>query len=65
MTEPARIIQIADERGEFVRLEDGYLYWWPSKDASGALSEDMLRALADELERRNADWHAEICRVLS
>ena len=65
MTSAERIIQIAEQRGEFAKLEDGYVYWWPSKDASGALSEDMLRALADELERRNAVWHAEICRVLS
>lgn len=47
------IIELAEERGEFVKLEDGYVYWYPK---GGAISSYRLRAMADELDRRNADW---------
>lgn len=49
-----RIIELADERKEFVALEDGYSYYWPKE--GGALSTNDLRVLADELDRRNAPW---------
>lgn len=52
------VIKCADGAGEFVPLEDGFVYYWPS--GSGALPAVALRALADELDRRNAAWNAEI-----
>ena len=53
-----RVIKMADERGEFQYLEDGFLYYWPS--GGGAISAEQLRTLADELDRRNAKWAADI-----
>jgi hypothetical protein len=38
----------------FVRLEDGFLYFAPGE--AGAMSPHFLRAVADELDKRNADW---------
>ena len=51
-----RMFRIADERKEFVHLEDGYVYYWP--DGDGALNPPILRAFADELDRRNTEWDA-------
>lgn len=53
-----RIVEIAEESKEFVMLEDGFVYYWPNK--SGAISAHELRALADEIDRRNRDWHDQI-----
>lgn len=53
-----RIIQIAEERGEFLYLEDGFLYYAPN--GGGAISAHQLRILADELDRRNKDWEEQI-----
>lgn len=54
----SRIIQLADERGEFVYLEDGFLYYEPK--GFGVISAHNLRELADELDKRNAKWQEEI-----
>lgn len=53
-----RIIQIADERGEFVYLEDGFLYYEPK--GAGVISSHDLRQLADELDKRNKKWKEDI-----
>lgn len=50
-----RLINIVEERGEFGPLEDGYVYYFPLADG-GALSAWQLRAIAAELDRRNAGW---------
>jgi hypothetical protein len=42
-----------DNRGEFIRGDDGEWIFWPGQ-THGAISSWMLRALADELDRRNA-----------
>ena len=47
-------IKIIEERGEFGPLEDGYIYWFPS--GNGAVSSDLLRLVADELDARNKEW---------
>lgn len=60
----ARIIAMTDERKEFIHLEDGYLYFAPD-GSHGALSPWALRALADELDRRNAPWDAQIEQYFS
>jgi hypothetical protein len=62
---------IVSERGEFATLEDGYVYFWPHMAAvrhadgsytggGGAIAAHELRAIADELDRRNAKWDAEV-----
>lgn len=38
---------------------DGFYYYFP-KPNGGSLSPWMLRAIADELDRRNAPWDAQI-----
>lgn len=53
-----RIIEVAEKHKEFVTLEDGFVYYWPSK--GGALTPYHLRTLADELDRRNEAWQKQI-----
>jgi hypothetical protein len=62
--ENKRIIAMMDERNEFGPLEDGYIYYWPSPNM-GALGPHTLRVIADELDRRNAEWDAEVQRYFS
>ena len=54
-----RLIEMAEVRGDFLHEVDGYVYYGPSTN-NGHLSSWMLRALADELDRRNAPWDAQI-----
>jgi hypothetical protein len=60
--ERATVCRLAEERGEFVTDVDGFVYWWPSAkpEHDGHLSPHQLRFLADELDRRNAPWQAQI-----
>jgi hypothetical protein len=52
-----RFIENEDNAGNFIYLDDGYLYW----DAgNGALSSWALRALADELDKRNEAWDKQL-----
>lgn len=60
----ARLIELAQAAQQFVTAEDGYVYYWP-KACSGALSPWQLRLIAEELERRNAPWHARLGAQLS
>ena len=50
-----RIIEKLEECDCFAPLDCGYIHFWP---ASGgvAMSAAVLRFIADELDRRNADW---------
>lgn len=57
MVDRMRVIRLADERSDFVLLECGYVYYAPSS-GHGALPSWALRALADELDKRNAAWDA-------
>lgn len=43
---------------DLVVLEDGFTYYWVH--GKGALSEQNLRDIADELKRRNAAWQQQI-----
>lgn len=55
----ARLLRLADERGDFVRGDDGYTYYWPTNEASrGCLPSWALRALADEMDKRDTTWDA-------
>ena len=52
------IIKKVDERGEFVYLEDGFLYYAP--EGKGCISAHELRIIADELDKRNKAWEEQI-----
>lgn len=47
------IIKKVDEDGDFVQLEDGFVYYWPSGN-KGCISAHDLRLIANELDKRNA-----------
>lgn len=55
----AMIVASADSQGEFVTGDDGFVIYWP-KGCYGAFAAWHLRAIADELDRRNAEWEARI-----
>ena len=52
------IIKKIDKRGEFVYLEDGFLYYAP--EGKGCISAHELRTIADELDKRNKAWEKQI-----
>lgn len=58
--EVARIVSLSDERGDFVTGLDGCVIWWPDDLKQGGLNAWHLCSLADELDRRNADWFAQM-----
>jgi hypothetical protein len=62
-----KLIQILVERDEFVTMDDGYVCWWPTHEpvthpdggmtgGGGALAAWQLKTIAEELDRRNAEW---------
>lgn len=61
-SERARILAIEDERQTFGVDVDGFVKWWPA--SKGYLESHHLRWIADELDRRNAPWVAQIERDL-
>jgi hypothetical protein len=50
---PQRLIELADQKGDFHTLEDGYVYW-------KGVPAYQLRWLAAELDKRNAEWDATV-----
>lgn len=64
MTSVPAIIRLSDERGDFVTGADGCVMFWPEADRGG-FNAWHLRALADELDRRNADWFRQMDAALS
>lgn len=62
MTAITDLIAKCNERREFDMLEDGYYYYWPSNQ--GAIAPWELRAIADELDRLNADWDKQVQEAL-
>lgn len=61
--EQARLISAVEAREEFDQLDDGYWYYFPSK--TGALSAQVLRAVAIELDIRNYAWDNQVKSDLS
>lgn len=51
-----RAVERATAMRDFITFEDGYVWYWPS--GVGGFNAGELRALADELDRRNAEWNA-------
>lgn len=56
----SRIVEMADTAGEFITGDDGFVVYWPTNKRGGYYAAHDLRALADELDRRNAAWEAEL-----
>ena len=54
-----KIIEFSDERKEFVTDVDGFVYFWP-QGTKGHFASHHLRAIADELDRRNEEWNKNI-----
>ena len=54
-------------RDDFITLEDGYKYYWPHGEHRGAMSAELLRLIADELDAANEAWDLQVqeCPVLS
>lgn len=65
--ERQKVLNMAQDRKEFVTDVDGFVYWWPtaSPEAQGHLSAHQLRWIASELDRRNAAWQAQVDRDLA
>lgn len=59
MTDVDHIIAASDEHGDFVTGDDGFVVFWP-EGQRGAFEAWHLRIIADELDRRNAPWAAQI-----
>jgi hypothetical protein len=56
----AMVVARCERHGDFETLDDGLVYYWPEGSRRGAYSAAFLRAVADELDRRNAAWQATI-----
>lgn len=54
-----RLIEIIEDAGSFDWLDDGFVYYFPEPQR-GCLSAWSLRAIADELDRRNKEHEEEI-----
>jgi hypothetical protein len=57
-----RILEMAKQ--DMVTGEDGYVVYWPSENR-GSWSAHHLRIIADELDRRNAKWDAELTAAMA
>ena len=53
-----KLIQILESRSHFFTDVDGFVYYGPA--GMLALNSWTLRTIADELDRRNAAWEAQI-----
>lgn len=49
----ARVFQQMDDAREFYTDVDGFVAFWPQGHAGGFYTAPVLRAIADELDRRN------------
>ena len=57
-----RVVESLDKRQEVITLDDGFQYFWIEN--RGALTAHNLRAIADELDRRNSAWKEQVEREL-
>ena len=58
-----RLVDRAQENGDFIQTEDGFYVYWP-RGLGGALSAGMLRELADRLDEMNKDWRETVERKI-
>jgi len=54
------LISNCDKHNDIGPQEDGFQYFWAR--GRGALSAADLRIIADELDKRNADWATKVKR---
>lgn len=59
-----RVQEMSEERGDFIALEDGYVYFWPTRQL-GALNSAELRIIADILDGKNRKWDAQVVKELT
>lgn len=57
------IIERAKKAGDFLHLEDGFLYFYPT--GRGAMSAHVLRQIADYLDAQNKEWKEQVERDLN
>jgi len=57
--EAERLIKIIEDHDGFDNLDDGFVYFFPQNNG-GCLQSWALRVIADELDRRNESWSANI-----
>lgn len=55
-----RLLEVVDK--ELLQEVDGFYYYFPS--GTGMLTSHGLRIIADELDKRNADWNEQINKYL-
>jgi hypothetical protein len=58
------IIARIDRLDQIARSADGYFYYWPPDDNS-CINAHMLRVIADELDRRNKEWNAQVDKAMN
>lgn len=59
----SKLIEKAHAAGDFIKDIDGYTIYWP-RGLGGAFNAANLRELADELDRINAAWDAQVRKDL-
>lgn len=57
------MVEKAQAAGDFIPGDDGYYIWW-QRGLGGAVNAASLRELADELDRMNAVWDAQVRKDL-
>lgn len=54
----SRLIEKLDEGEHLQPSDDGYVVYWTQQ--GGYLTAEHLREIADELDRRNKNWHEQV-----
>lgn len=65
MSEQTIAVKVAYQLDEFYQDVDGYIYYWPADSPHGCMAAHHLREIADELDRKNADWDAHVKAYLN
>ncbi len=59
-----KVVEMAYDSGDLCIAEDGFLVFWPLA-FHGSFTAQNLRDLADEMDRRNSAWSAQIDEYFS
>ena len=59
----SKLLEKVQAAGDFIPGDDGDYVWWP-RGLGGYLNAANLRELADELDRINAAWDAQVRKDL-
>lgn len=63
MNKELSIVEMALASSEFTRMEDGFVYYFPS--TTGGLDAHHLREIADYLDRENKRWKEDVDRYFA